>query len=162
MFNVTRWSYLLLYLQTANPLQPKHGNFQSQINSSLIYQFTRILFKWPMGLLVSKEKCMNSLRNMSYRTHAYVDNLIICGNTTEKHDFNLQHFQKAVRLDNWTYNEEKSKFSVPDLLEYHISEGDHQAWSRMSRGSNRTTCTSKPEVLWTNHQNVCILYKVDQ
>ena len=40
----------------------------------------------------------------------HVDNLIICDTTMEKHDLNLQHFQKAVRLDNSTYHEEKFNF----------------------------------------------------
>ena len=58
-------------------------------------------------------------------TYAYVDNLIICGTTKETHEINLQHFQKAARLDNWTYNEEKCQFSTQtiDHLGYRISEG---------------------------------------
>ena len=42
----------------------------------------------------------------------------------EKNDFVVQHFLKAAWLDNWIYNEKKSKFSTQpiDHLEYRISE----------------------------------------
>ena len=34
-------------------------------------------------------------------TLAYVDNVIIGGNTQAEHDSNLQQFQDAAKVDNW-------------------------------------------------------------
>ena len=58
-------------------------------------------------------------------TLAYVDNVIIGGNTQAEHDLNLQQFQDAAKVDNWTYNNEKCQFSVQsiDQLGYRISKG---------------------------------------
>ena len=57
------------------------------------------------------------------KTMAYLDNVIICGNSKEEHDVNLQSFLFAVKKRNITLNDEKCQFSLEsiNILGYTIS-----------------------------------------
>ena len=63
-------------------------------------------------------------RNKLKKVHAYFD-LTVTVSTMEEHDQNLQALLEAAKRDNFTLNEEKSKFRMKNvnLLGYQISHG---------------------------------------
>ena len=108
------------------PLHPNDRPYTAFQSGGQLYQFTRMLFGVTNGTACFQRQMDEFLKKHCLQeTYAYVDNLIICGTTKETHEINLQRFQKVVRLDNWTYNEEKCQFSTQtiDHLGYRISEG---------------------------------------
>ena len=91
-----------------------------------LYQFCRVPFGVTNGVACF-QRTMDSLikQHNLQGTHAYVDNIIIVGNTQKEHDENLEKFRKIARVHNLTFNEAKSILSTTsiDFLGYTITHG---------------------------------------
>lgn len=90
-----------------------------------LYQFCRIPFGVTNGV-ASFQRTVDWLirkENLS-GTHAYLDDITICGNTQQEHDMNLERFLRAADKYGLTLNKTKSKFSqrTINLLGYTIQD----------------------------------------
>ena len=89
-----------------------------------LYHYCRLPFGLTDGVSAF-QRIINSLiqQNKLKRTYAYLDNIIVAGETHEIHDSNLKAFLQTASEANLTFNKSKSTFSVPviDVLGYRIS-----------------------------------------
>ena len=78
-----------------------------------LYQFTRIPFGLTNAVPVFQRQMDQIIKeNCLEKTRAYLDDIIISGNTKQEHDKNLEAFLKVADILNITINKEKSEFSV--------------------------------------------------
>jgi len=94
-----------------------------------LYQFTRVPFGVTNGPPCFQREVDDAIReNELVGTFAYIDNITIGGTTKEEHDTNLHRFMKVAKMNNFTFNQEKSVIckEVIDILGYRISHNSLQ------------------------------------
>jgi len=103
------------------PLSVEDRPFTAFEVSGRLFQFKRM----PFGIknaVPSFQRIMDNFIkiNQLVKTYAYLDDVIVCGETKEEHDINLNKFICAVKKTNITLNESKCKFSLEsiDILGY--------------------------------------------
>ena len=109
------------------PILPEERLFTAFEANGQLYQFTRI----PFGLknaVPCFQRVENEIISWKYnckRTHAYLDDITVCGRTRVEHDENLKCFLDAAKRCNNTFNEKKCTYATDSikLLGYSISNG---------------------------------------
>ena len=107
------------------PIKPEERMYTAFEAGGKLYQFNRIPFGVTNGVsgfqriidrIIEEEEGVED-------TFAYLDNVTICGKTTEEHDRNLQGFLDCARKYNLTFNESKNIISVQkiSILGYSVS-----------------------------------------
>ena len=107
------------------PIKPEERMYTAFEAGGKLYQFNRIPFGVTNGVsgfqriidrIIEEEEGVED-------TFAYLDNVTICGKTTEEHDRNLQGFFDCARKYNLTFNESKNIISVQkiSILGYSVS-----------------------------------------
>jgi len=75
-----------------------------------LYQFTRVPFGVTNGVACFQRIMDCFIKDEGLEaTFAYLDNVTVCGMTTEDHDNNLKQFLEAAEKKNIVYNESKCK-----------------------------------------------------
>ena len=96
-------------------------------SSGSLYQFTRVPFGVTNGVACFQRIMDTFIKEENLdATFAYLDNVTICGMTTEEHDLNLKRFLEAAERKNIVYNENKCVFSTSklSLLGYLVETGE--------------------------------------
>ena len=92
-----------------------------------LYQYKRIPFGVTNGVSCFQRKMDKMIDEYNNKdTFAYLDNIIICGETQEGHNNNLAMFNKMRAEKNITVNEDKSVYSLSSVKHcgYYISNGE--------------------------------------
>ena len=122
------------------PIHAEDRKFTAFEANGNLYQFCRLSFGLTNAVAVF-QRIMNSIirDNNLQRTYAYLDDVIICGQTKEEHDANLQKFLAIAESINITLNKEKCLFSQNAItyLGYFIRDG------KLSPDSTRMSALDK-------------------
>ena len=95
-----------------------------------LYQYKRIPFGVTNGVSCFQRKMDKMIDEYNIKdTFAYLDNIIICGETQGGHDNNLAMFNKMRAEKNITVIEDKSVYSLSSVkhCDYYISNGGNKA-----------------------------------
>ena len=108
------------------PLKEEEKLFTAFEADGQLFHYNRV----PFGLtnaVSAFQRIMNTIttdNNLS-ATYAYIDDVIICGNSQEEHDRNLKNFKDITKKYNITLNESKCHYSLKKInyLGYTIANG---------------------------------------
>ena len=108
------------------PLRQEDRPYTAFEVNGRLFQFTRM----PFGItnaVPTFQRIMDQFieSNQLCNTFAYLDDIIICGQTQEEHDLNLSRFLALIEKQNIVLNHEKCMFNVTSipLLGYIIENG---------------------------------------
>ena len=93
------------------PLRKEDRYYTAFEADGRLFQFTRIPFGLTNAVPVFQRQMDRIIKsNQLKKTHAYLDDIIISGDTKEEHNLNLEAFLAVAEKLNITINKEKSKF----------------------------------------------------
>ncbi|XP_066945262.1 uncharacterized protein [Macrobrachium rosenbergii] len=109
------------------PLPEEDRPYTAFEADSGLYQFTRLCFGLTNGVAAFQRIINDIIRTNGLEgVYAYLDDVVVCGNTQEEHDENLRRFMEAARRYNMILNEAKCVLSSHSIriLGYEISHNE--------------------------------------
>ena len=121
--------YITLDLKSAYyqiPLAPEDREYTAFEANGKLYQYCRLPFEVCNGVSAFQRIIDNMIEKHNLqKPYAYIDNITVAGVDQNEHDKNLKALMDAAETDGFTFNQNKSVFSVRqlDILGYRVSRG---------------------------------------
>ena len=127
---VAKWKYIsTLDLKSAYhqiQINPKDWHFTAFQSGNELYQWKYLPFGLTNTVPAFQRAIIEFIAQHDLKcTNAYLDNIILGGMTQQEHDDNLTALRRTAKVDQFTFNKEKSQYNCTEisLLGYRVGGG---------------------------------------